>query len=91
MRAIEFYTTPSGEVTIKEQGQPERQLKESDTDFIQSFLEILEEFYPEAYAALRKYYARYDGNKCYRAKSSTGWKTCISATGSIRLLNESLT
>ena len=53
MRAIEFYTTPSGEVTIKEQGQPERQLKESDTDFIQSFLEILEEFYPEAYAALR--------------------------------------
>ena len=43
MRAIEFYTTPSGEVTIKEQGQPERQLKESDTDFIQSFLEILEE------------------------------------------------
>ena len=59
MRAIEFYTTPSGEVTIKEQGQPERQLKESDTDFIQSFLEILEEFYPEAYAALRKYYARY--------------------------------
>ena len=66
MRAIEFYTTPSGEVTIKEQGQPERQLKESDTDFIQSFLEILEEFYTEAYAALRKYYARYDGNKCYR-------------------------
>ena len=53
MRAIEFYTTPSGEVTIKEQGQPERQLKESDTDFIQSFLEILEEFYPEAYTALR--------------------------------------
>ena len=52
MRAIEFYTTPSGEVTIKEQGQPERQLKESDTDFIQSFLEILEEFYPEAYAEL---------------------------------------
>ncbi len=27
---------------------------------------MLEEFYPEAYAALRKYYARYDGNKCYR-------------------------
>ena len=35
MHAIEFYTTPSGEVIIKEQGQPERQLKESDTDFIQ--------------------------------------------------------
>lgn len=67
MHAIEFYTTPSGEVIIKEQGQPERQLKESDTDFIQRFLEVLEEFYPEAYTALRKYYARYDGNKCYRS------------------------
>ena len=55
MHAIEFYTTPSGEVIIKEQGQPERQLKESDTDFIQRFLEVLEEFYPEAYTALRKY------------------------------------
>ena len=66
MHAIEFYTTPSGEVIIKEQGQPERQLKESDTDFIQRFLEVLEEFYPEAYTALRKYSARYDGNKCYR-------------------------
>ena len=40
MHAIEFYTTPSGEVIIKEQGQPERQLKESDTDFIQRFLEV---------------------------------------------------
>ena len=47
MHAIEFYTTPSGEVIIKEQGQPERQLKESDTDFIQRFLEVLEEFYPK--------------------------------------------
>nr|DAU55431.1 MAG TPA: Protein of unknown function (DUF2997) [Caudoviricetes sp.] len=67
MRAIEFYITPEGEVTIREQGIPERNLKESDTDFIQRFLEVLEEFYPEAYTALRKYYARYDGNKCYRS------------------------
>lgn len=66
MRAIEFYTTPEGEVTIKEQGQGERSLKESDTVFIQRFLEVLEEFYPEAYAALRNYYARYDGNRTYR-------------------------
>ena len=67
MRAIEFYITPEGEVTIREQGIPERNLKESDTDFIQRFLEVLEEFYPEANTALRKYYARYDGNKCYRS------------------------
>ena len=42
MRAIEFYITPEGEVTIREQGIPERNLKESDTDFIQRFLEVLE-------------------------------------------------
>ena len=56
MRPIEFYTTPGGEVTIKEIGMPERQLKESDTEFIQRFLEVLEEFYPEAYKALREAY-----------------------------------
>lgn len=66
MRPIEFYTTPEGEVTIREQGQPERQLKESDTDFIQTFLEVLEEFYPEAYSELRKTYSKYDGNRIYR-------------------------
>lgn len=66
MRAIEFYTTPEGEVTIREQGMPEHNLKESDKDFIERFLEVLEEFYPEAYSELRKAYARYDGNKTYR-------------------------
>lgn len=66
MRAIEFYTTPEGEVTIREQGMPEHNLKESDIDFIQRFLEVLEEFYPEAYKALREAYAKYDGNKTYR-------------------------
>ena len=66
MRAIEFYTTPEGEVTIREHDQPEHNLKESDIDFIQRFLEVLEEFYPEAYAELRKTYAKYDGNKIYR-------------------------
>lgn len=49
MKPIEFYTTPEGEITIREQGMPERNLKESDIDFIQRFLEVLEEFYPEAY------------------------------------------
>lgn len=66
MNPIEFYTTPEGEVTIRETGKPERNLKEGDTDFIQKFLEVLEEFYPEAYKALRELYARYDGNRMYR-------------------------
>mgnify|MGYP000809631531 CR=1 FL=1 len=47
MKAIEFYTTPEGEVTMRPIGEAERQLKETDTDFIQAFLAILREFYPE--------------------------------------------
>ena len=35
MKAIEFYTTPEGEVTMRPIGEAERQLKETDTDFIQ--------------------------------------------------------
>lgn len=52
MKAIEFYTTPEGEVTMRPIGEAERQLKETDTDFIQAFLAILREFYPEAYDGL---------------------------------------
>lgn len=55
MKAIEFYTTPEGEVTMRPIGEAERQLKETDTDFIQAFLAILREFYPEAYDALMIY------------------------------------
>lgn len=66
MRTVEFFTTPEGDVTIREQGQGEHNLKESDIDFIQRFLEVLEEFYPDAYDELRKTYSRYDGNKMYR-------------------------
>lgn len=55
MKAIEFYTTPEGEVTMRPIGEAERQLKETDTDFIQAFLAILREFYPEAYDALMDY------------------------------------
>lgn len=40
MKAIEFYTTPEGEVTMRPIGEAERQLKETDTDFIQAFLTI---------------------------------------------------
>ena len=38
MKAIEFYTTPEGEVTMRPIGEAERQLKETDTDFYPSFL-----------------------------------------------------
>lgn len=66
MKAIEFYTTPEGEVTMRPIGEAERQLKETDTDFIQAFLSILREFYPEAYDALMDRYSKSSNNKRYR-------------------------
>lgn len=66
MKAIEFYTTPEGEVTMCPIGEAERQLKETDTDFIQAFLAILREFYPEAYDALMDIYSKNSNNKRYR-------------------------
>lgn len=66
MKPIEFYTTPEGEVTLREVGEAERQLKESDTDFIQAFLSVLREFYPEAHAALMELYSKSAANKRYR-------------------------
>lgn len=66
MRPIEFYTTPEGEVTLREAGMAERQLKESDTEFVQSFLSVLREFYPDAYTALMELYSKSAANKQYR-------------------------
>lgn len=66
MRPIEFYTTPEGDVTLREAGMAERQLKESDTEFVQSFLSVLREFYPDAHKALMELYSKSAANKQYR-------------------------
>lgn len=66
MRPIEFYTTPEGEVTLREAGKAERQLKETDTEFVQAFLSVLREYYPEAYTALMELYSKSEANKQYR-------------------------
>lgn len=66
MRHIEFYTTPEGEVTMRPLGEAERQLTEKDRDFIQAFLDILREFYTEAYEALMEVYSKSESNKRYR-------------------------
>jgi hypothetical protein len=63
--SIEFYTTPQGNVIIKEDNKPERELKESDTEFIQAFLKIIDDFYPEAYMSLFEIYSRSRLNKSY--------------------------
>lgn len=65
MKAIEFYTTPSGEVTLKQVGEAEKQLTESDVEFIQAFMDVLKEFYPGAYNALMETYGSNE-NKRYR-------------------------
>ena len=65
MKAIEFYTTPEGEITLRPIGEAERTLVESDTEFIQAFLEILKDFYPEAYSALMEIYSKSSTNKRY--------------------------
>lgn len=66
MKPIEFYTTPEGEVTLREVGEAERQLKESDTEFVQTFLGVVREFYPEAHKALMELYSKSAANKRYR-------------------------
>ena len=66
MKAIEFYTTPEGEVTLRAVGEAERQLKDTDTEFIQEFLAVLREYYPAAYDALMEIYSVNLHNKRYR-------------------------
>ena len=63
MKPIEFYTTPEGGVTLRHLGEPERILMEGDTDFIQAFLGVLREFYPDAYRALMTIYSSHDDKK----------------------------
>ena len=66
MRAIEFYTTPKGDVMLKPEDMPETELKETDYDFINRLLSILEEFYTDAYNALLKVYGKNALNKAYQ-------------------------
>lgn len=63
MKAIEFYTTPDGEVLLKPIGEPERQLTEGDVIFINTFLGVLKEFYPKAFEALMEEYSSSESKK----------------------------
>lgn len=66
MKPIEFYSTPEGEVILRPLGETERLLQETDTDFINTFLFVLREFYTEAHNALMDIYSRSEQNKRYR-------------------------
>lgn len=66
MKPTEFYITPEGQITLRPLGEPERQLKESDREFIEQCLSVLQEYYPEAYEALMEVYSVNINNKWYR-------------------------
>jgi len=65
LQNLEFYTTPTGDVMIVEDGKPLRQYNQSDRDFTASMLELISEFYPEAFTALSKAYLKSLPNKPY--------------------------
>lgn len=66
MRQIEFYSTPSGEVIIKENDLQERTLEETDYELIDKILSIINEFYPEAYGKLMSVYDKSSLRPKYR-------------------------
>lgn len=65
MKCIEFYTTPEGDVTIRPIRESERQLKETDYEFVNAFIEVLKEFYPDAHRSLMEVYSSIE-RRCYR-------------------------
>lgn len=65
MKNIEFYTTPEGEVIIRPYGEPERNLEETETEFIKEFISVISEFYPQAYSALMEIYSASKLNRSY--------------------------
>ncbi len=62
---IEFYTTPEGDVMVKEVGQPAKQLKDSDRELIGRLLTIISDRYPQAHRALMNLYSKSTMNRVY--------------------------
>lgn len=64
MRNYEFYTTPEGDVMIREDNNL-RTLIENDRPFITQFMHSIQEFYPEAFKALCAEYVSSNINRSY--------------------------
>ena len=64
MLGFEFYTTPEGDVMIRE-GESLRVLTEKDRDFVSKMLNRIMTFYPEAFDALCKEYVSSKLNRTY--------------------------
>lgn len=64
MTGFEFYTTPEGDVMIRE-GKSLRELTEQETEFISGMLAKIRTFYPEAFEALCEEYVSNKLNRRY--------------------------
>ena len=62
---IEFYSTPDGEVMVKECNQAVRKLEESDRDLILSFFIAIRDRYPVAFKRLSELYSKSEKNRLH--------------------------
>ncbi len=65
MLGVEFYNTPEGRVMIVPANGPTYELCPENSSFIDSFYDIIQEWYPEASAALAEYYKKSAPNVRY--------------------------
>lgn len=61
----EFYSTPDGEVMIKECDKPVRLLVERDRNIIQELFMIISDRYPEAFNQLSQLYSKSERNRLH--------------------------
>ena len=57
LRNVEFYTSPDGDVLVKEIGRPVYVLTEANRDLITSLITIIADRYPKAFGALMSDYS----------------------------------
>lgn len=62
---IEFYSTPEGDVMVKPMNGPVKVLQDTDREIIQSMLQLINDRYPGAFAALSELYSRSSMNRSY--------------------------
>ena len=62
---IEFYSTPDGEIMVKEHNQPVRKLEETDRDLVQAFFISIRDRYPLAFRRLSELYSRSEMNRLH--------------------------
>jgi len=65
-KAIEFYSTPEGEIMVKAEGEPVRILTETGEEnrqFITEFISYISTFYTEAWNALSEFYSKKEPNR----------------------------